>query len=119
MSPENQRLAIAAACGIEYFGHCWSCITDKEEPMGVKDGRDFFLPDYLNDLDAMHAAENVLNPCRLGKDCDYPPESEKWGEYVRKLLWVCEQQNSSPTHATAAQRAEAFLRTLNFWDDSK
>ncbi len=54
------------------------------------------LPDYLNDLNAMHEAEKVL-------------QGEQLTEYVER--WV--EWNS-----TAAQRAEAFLRTLGPWKDS-
>ena len=59
------------------------------------------LPDYCNDLNAMHEAEKVF-------DCPDSYESalikiSGGAEY----LW----------HATARQRAEAFLRTVGKWEE--
>jgi hypothetical protein len=53
------------------------------------------LPDYFTDLDAMHEAEKAI------------PSEFDWARY-RTLL-------KNDLHATAAQRAEAFGRTLNLW----
>jgi hypothetical protein len=53
------------------------------------------LPDYLNDLNAMHEAEKVLT-------------ADQWFEYDR-LMPLRDPQK---IHATAAQRAEAFIKTL-------
>jgi len=93
MTPEQQRVAIAEACGWTV----WSC--------GV--------PDYLNDLNAMHDAEKVLGEKRIRS-------------YAFTLAQVLD---TSPTvdlddqflniHATAAQRAEAFLRTIGKWKGAK
>jgi hypothetical protein len=62
------------------------------------------LPDYVNDLNAMHEAEGTLDKIQLwrmareiGKQFE-----EQW--YFR---------------ATARQRAEAFLRTLGKWEEDK
>ena len=52
------------------------------------------MPDYLNDLNAMHEAEKVLN-------------DHQWDDYICQL--------GHAMGATAAQRAEAFLKTLNLW----
>ena len=54
-------------------------------------------PDFCNDLNAMHEAEEVLSGIlgvayRVGLD-----------------------QLSDPLRATAAQRAEVFIKTLNLW----
>lgn len=60
------------------------------------------VPDYPECLNAMHSAEKVLSP-------------EQWLSY-----WIflgTELQDLSVLHATARQRAEAFLRTLNLWKD--
>jgi len=56
------------------------------------------LPDYLNDLNAMHEAEKVLTP----EQCDS----------YQHLLGMTVNR---PWHATATQRAEVFLQTLNLW----
>lgn len=57
--------------------------------------------DFCNDLNAMHKAEKVMN-------------SEQWVAYGKELsrLGVFPM-----VHATARQRAEAFLRTLGKWEE--
>ena len=48
MTPEAQRIAIAEACG-------WNYIDSKTiYPRGIKDGVTLELPNYLNDLNAVH-----------------------------------------------------------------
>ena len=56
-------------------------------------------PDYCNDLNAMHEAEKVL-------------DLDQWHKYA-SLIGRHDYRNL--LNATAAQRAEAFLKTLNFW----
>jgi len=101
MSPEAQRIAIAEACG-------WT-IVSRTPPLGVFSGLrnpPVPLPDYLNDLNAMHAAEKVLT-------------DEQYRIYALRLGPLTTERQRAYISATAAQRAEAFLRTLNIWDDSK
>ena len=81
-----------------------------------KDGqcRDFpdELPDYLSDLNAMHEAEKVLS-------------DEQWPIYLNRLEEVTGAQEHgtwweclrSAHHATAPQRAEAYLRTIGKWEE--
>ena len=61
-------------------------------------------PDYLNDLNAMHEAENdVLTTAQM----------TTMGQYLHQrlgMLWG---------FATASQRAEAFLRTIDKWEASQ
>lgn len=64
------------------------------------------IPDYLNDLNAMHEAEKVLTDDQL------------WKYSVNLHSLVKEDPNNRESwqfRATAAQRAEAFLRTLGLW----
>jgi hypothetical protein len=61
------------------------------------------LPNYCNDLNAMHEAEKGLN-------------KNQWVDYGRELSRL----NVFPmVHATARQRAEAFLRTIGKWKETK
>ena len=124
MNPEQQRIAIAAACGWEretrkrYGGESnvagWGFNTHL--PLGAI-GRRFALsplefPDYLNDLNAMHEAESTLG------DALY---DGTWLEWLRIVVERSEgiSCNLSQLHrATAAQRAKAFLCTLGKWSDS-
>lgn len=62
------------------------------------------LPDYLNDLNAMHEAVETLRNL---------PGSE-WFDFQQILKEEC-GSTMNCIQATAAQRAEAFLRTLNLW----
>lgn len=105
MKPEAQQIAIAQACGwtlspvqIDGHGRWWR----HSEQKTVCEERD--LPDYLNDLNAMHEAEKVL-------------KAELWQAYTDNLCAVCGKTVNMffIFCATASQRAEAFLRTLNLW----
>jgi hypothetical protein len=69
------------------------------------------LPDYLNDLNAMHEAEKVLT-------------EDQQEQYLNNLYEVCNLHSMindawNLNCATAAQRAEAFLRTIGKWEESK
>ena len=109
MSPEKQRVAIAEACGWKrgesecwWKNGFWAMFNDD-------------LPDYLNDLNAMHEAEKVLNGVRravfefaLLHEVLKRPEPFNYdrGDIMAVIT------------ATAAQRAEAFLRTVGKWEKS-
>jgi hypothetical protein len=108
MSPEKQRIAIAEACGWIWEKTCQGSLIGK--PKGEQGPLDD-LPDYLNDLNAMREAEKAL--LKSG-----------WVTYLDWLVYVIYGSKKEPSiyygsicHATAAQRAEAFLRTLNKWED--
>lgn len=100
MTPEQQRIAIAEACG-------WTNICEEIKPAIIYLwGTDLencksIVPDYLNDLNAMHEAEKLL-----GRGASY-------GLYKASLAELCAKQH--PIDAAAAQRAEAFLRTIGKW----
>ena len=98
MKPHRQRIAIAKACGFK-----WSEYSDELGQLVAE-----FTPDYLNDLNAMHEAEKVLRDDREAA--------------FRGWLWLAHGQpemRCAIVHATAAQRAEAFLRTIGKWEDDK
>ena len=65
---------------------------------------------YCNDLNAMHDAEKVLAPKNWNNF------SEKWHDYYKNLR---RGDAGRAIHATARQRAEAFLRTLGKWEEVK
>ncbi len=127
MNQEAQRIAIAEACG-----WCFVPEHDRVSPEGHTliavpegwinpEGEDALLPDYPNDLNAMHEAEGALTEDKAdarGNDqcCRYITHL---GEIVG--CWKTSQLHNSlfqQAHATAAQRAEAFLRTIGKWTDS-
>ena len=108
MNKEKQKIAIAEACG-------WSNLQDSDyKPFGKAQlvGRHpggseqnlLRVPDYLNDLNAMHEAEKVLTGLNDWQLCAYVHTLHKMTS-----SWVF--------NATAAQRAEAFLRTIGKWKE--
>ena len=108
MKLETQQIAIAEACG-------WTDLKIKgqkgieENLYGRHPTRPIHTnaPDYTEDLNAMHDAEKVLIRPNL-----YAQGG--WGMYLRHLSIVTDEQH--PIDATAAQRAEAFLRTIGKWE---
>ncbi len=116
MSPESQRIAIAEACGWRmetktFRAGCWI------SPKGATFSRSLLsLPDYLSDLNAMHEAERVLEAD--GKERDFMFFlREIVGGFAESQSYWCDYDWFRVAHATAAQRAEAFLRTLNLWTE--
>jgi hypothetical protein len=115
MKPEKQRIAIAEACGLPKPYSMWYG-KDRNTPshsVMVKNGvkRGIPIPDYLNDLNAMHQAEKVLT-------------KNKSMEYAFRLAdsWILNGEDKQPDLvrgfcATAAERAEAFLKTIGKWED--
>lgn len=110
MNPEKQRIAIAKIEG-------WKGRPHPERPrlmIWMSPGGKTFCyaepPDYLNDLNAMHKVEQAV---LLAKGTDY----SRWEEYDNRLFDLC--GGFARAHATAAQRAEAFLRTIGKWEESK
>jgi hypothetical protein len=101
MKPEKQRIAIAEVCG-------W---TDVKGTKGVHPKARFkgcgyaddwiALPDYCNDLNAMHEAENL--GFRSAQQC------RDYAEYL--------DDGNGGHFATATERAEAFLRTIGKWEE--
>ncbi|NDD52815.1 hypothetical protein EBZ39_02875 [bacterium] len=69
----------------------------------------FRYPDYANDLNAMHEAEKVIL-----KD---GPDSDIYMDYLMAVVIAAPAGLSN--HATARQRAEAFLRKIKKWKESK
>jgi hypothetical protein len=117
MNEELQRIKIAEACGWKRVtdGHYESWVSPEGYEYQVmfgwqtyKDGTDI-LPDYLNDLNAMHEAEKILS---LNQQNAYINILNEMPDYKcpvhHDFQWCC---------STAAQRAEAFLRTLNLWEE--
>lgn len=110
LSPEQKRIAIAEACG---WRDCCVATTEKYWKDGDVIGQPkeeygwCILPDYLNDLNAMHEAEKVLTRKQVSHYGELLSESaNRTYDYPASYLVAT---------ATAAQRAEAFLRTLNLW----
>jgi len=119
MNPEKQRIVIAETCGWEFAGtvaligpgdpRSWRG-PNSERMVGVLD-----LPDYLGDLNAAHDMEGNLSDVSPGKDKDGNALPSDLARY-RANLCLITMGKGGPIRATAAQRAEAFLRTMGLWE---
>ena len=104
LTPEQKRIASAEACGyqieIAYHLPFRAMIRKRDDEAYI------MLPDYLNDLNAMHEAMRVLTD----------DIREVFSSHLRRI-WAFNYNarcGSFPSHddsrnATAAQRADAFL----------
>lgn len=112
MSPEAQRVAIAEWMGLLEPPKCKPSIEQLEAILAdtsrnlkvdlLPSGEIRAVPDYTNDLNAMWTAEELL---QAGDDC------------VTYRNWL-ERLSGSAWHATATQRCEALLRTLDLWSEA-
>ena len=133
MNKELQRIKIAEACGVKpEFVEWWAykdddtggriCMSNVDKSVVEKWIADnpeyakgyvakpyYRYPRYDEDLNAMHEAENVLTEEQriaytnhtYDVACKVQRDTEKW-------RWIS---------LTAAQRAEAFLKTLGLWEE--
>jgi len=91
---ESSEWGNAASYGWKFQTDAWPIVEPSLVPFVEH------LPDYLNDLNAMHEAEKQMNTKVL------------WEAYKAHLLnWMTE-----PVCASARQRAEAFLKTIGKWE---
>ena len=105
MKPELQRIAIAEACGWQHceINHHSTGMFRKGAAIGVSPNseRILHIPSYTTDLNAMHEAEKTL----------------EYDKLIIMAEYISFDFATLPFHATAAQRAEAFLRTLGKWEE--
>jgi len=101
MTDEQINAAIAEACG-------WKAVSvdgDSGVYKGFDNGAELRpdLPDYVNDLNAMHEAEKLM--------------------YKHHWMWTAYYDavgaGAFSLHATARKKAEAFLRTLGKWEEEQ
>jgi hypothetical protein len=114
MNKKKQNIAIAKACGYTLSGGRIEWWTDK-------DGAHDEPPDYLNDLNAMNEAEKTLTDKQydLSDSLAAYEDTSFSGWLFRIMVRRAENPDYRLYSASAAKRAEAFLRTLNLWEDSK
>jgi len=124
MTKLEMRIAIAEACGYEWYrfkskaGQFFALLknpgkwmgrhdgvkVDRPVPLPAKEDADYTgTPNFPEDLNAMHEAESVIGT------------SVTWSEgYIQILQYKGAMKG---IRATALQRAEAFLRTLELWKE--
>lgn len=113
MTDEEQRIAIATAVGWVGLRLCWVTV-DRLSVVGYGPDNPFphdkgeqEPPDFLNDLNAMHAVEMRLS-------------NEQYRHYDYELTRIRNHDCEHPgvcrcKSATARQRSEAFLKTKGLW----
>jgi hypothetical protein len=108
MTPEQQRIKIAEACGWipNPKPHTAKILDWLHVPSG---NASYDPPNYPEDLNAMNEAEKTLSENDEQKYLDILADAPRNDRY---LTWA------DSVFATAAQRAEAFLKTLNLWEES-
>jgi hypothetical protein len=121
MKPEEQRIAIAEACGWTEIGVIDYLCGIHPQMLNAKayDGSPLTppiweIPDYLKDLNAIHEAETLV----IYANDKFP---KKYTQQIKAA--ICRDAGVKKAQmdfdmcitATAAQRAEAFLKTLNLW----
>ena len=99
MTNEQINIAIAEVCGWKY---------EKNETH-APDGAFWWskkpeFPDYCNDLNAMHEAEKIF-------------DNALYCRYIDELCTQAIKGKNCMYLATAAQRAEAFLKTVGKWEE--
>jgi hypothetical protein len=111
MNPNEINRRIAIACG-------WKAVTQQADDCGTfrswgvrpndveSMAPPYPLPNYHGDLNAMHEAEEIIKIIEgeWGGYCGYLVKGNSWFTVV---------------DATAAQRAEAFLRTIGQWEEEE
>ncbi len=142
MSPDAQRIAIAKALGRDVIGwrffwrvthrddewHESPTYVDQQQMQEAVDyergwGREIrdiawfeapaMCPNYPNNLNACADIEKGLTPEQAGA---YVSELARM---IGKIETRTREFHVAYVCATATQRCEAFLRTLNLWDDTK
>jgi len=106
MDKELQCIAIAKLCGWEFKRCSDGTGPEWHRPDGSVDltGN---IPRYAYDLNDMHRAETTL-------------KAEEWLDYIQTLSIIASGLTGHmffTYHASAAQRAEAFLRTYDKWEE--
>ena len=129
MTPDEMQIAIAEKCGWTEIRVIWvgSGGGDTKTLCGLHPvtHKMMTVPDYLTDLNAMHEAEKVLThvqQCVFIDTLDAVirlPENIAFGDKPTKKFRLNHFGRFAVANATAAQRAEAFLRTINKRDDTK
>lgn len=120
MSPEAQHIAIGTAVGLADIKASYGFTFDAPHYLvaycSMGDVR-ALVPFYTNDLNAMHEAEGILAGDRKITFLNILAEIAGWhGDEISLEGYAAHTPELFAfVHATASQRAEAFLKTLNLW----
>ena len=101
LTPEQQQIEVRSCLGFDKINEkgFWGSYYWKRRSDGWCD---YYDPDYLTDLNAMHDAEKMLSTCQT---------NDGWSHY-NTMLHLLTYTKCPKWYATAAQRAEAFVLTM-------
>lgn len=104
LTEEEKRIKVAELCGYHNVQRYFFDLENRNDLGGKLTKKrtvsPVLIPDYLNDLNAMHEAEKVMTP-------------DQMSVYVSRLAFIClHDAMEDSAFATAAQRAEAFVLTM-------
>jgi hypothetical protein len=119
MTADQQRIAIAEACGWTNFnsGTHKGAIQYGQPPNSPHNSWE--LPDYLNDLNACHEMEKLLDEGQKERFVFWLNHLHPFADiHYSERKRAIRLEVFSLVHATAAQRAKAFLLTLDLWHET-
>jgi hypothetical protein len=113
MTQDEKRIKLAEAAGFtqeEPWLNGSKCWGHKNHPkhIGFEE-----IPDYFNDLNAVHELEETLT------DKQWPEYREELRTVVLGGIRLISQWCKADIHATAAERCEALGLTLGLWEAAK
>jgi hypothetical protein len=120
MTDNEINLEIAEACGWKFYDR----VTDKKSGTSwdvyAKDGRRASymtqsLPNYCTDLNAMHEVEKIMDTRQQDVYAGFL--GKLTGGVQRDFGAMVIKSTTKVVSATARQRAEAFLRTIEKWKE--
>jgi hypothetical protein len=113
MTNEEKRIKIAETLGWKEIP--WQDLTNpreaREQKLFCKNNARHhcgWMPYYFNDLNACHEMEKFLGPI----------DGDAFSDY-HHILRSMTGSTLGVTHASAAERAEAFGRTLSLWKEGE
>jgi hypothetical protein len=104
MDNNKQRIKIAEACGYTHVRIIKAIEGPPDIGIGHHPTEPYSVPDYLNDLNAMHRALKLIGEIKGIELCWHLNDMGISGDW--QILT-----------ATAEELAEAFLKTLNLWEE--
>ena len=108
MTNEQINIAIAEACGWNPPPEAMGNMTHGGGKfLSSEEWRKAHIPNYCKCLNAMHQAERTISDPQLWAEYQSYLSSDVMGS----VGWIC--------HATATERAEAFLKTIGKWKEQK
>jgi hypothetical protein len=108
MTKEKMDIAIPKICNWKRTSLCNQWLVPRENKEDS-----FYVGNPTEDLNAMHEAEKFL---LIGFEDD-PEGCEKWSDYITNVIITCKAYLSN--HATAYQKAEAFIMTMNLNEEQE